>query len=78
MPEMRSYYSSHVDAAGYDPQTQELRVTWRSGATTVYAGVPQDLAREVLAAPSIGEALHLGVRGRYPHRTVKPEFFDGK
>lgn len=77
MPEMKSFYSSHVDAAGYDPLTGELHVTWSRGGVTIYGDaekpVPADLAREVLSAPSIGEALHLGVRGRFPYRTVKPE-----
>lgn len=73
MPEMRSVYSSHVGAIGYDPLTQELHVAWKNGGTTVYAGVPADLAMEVAAAPSIGEALHLGVRGKFEHKTVKPE-----
>lgn len=71
MPEMKSFYSSHVQEAGYEDG--RLHVTWRNGATTVYEGVPADLAAEVLAAPSIGEALHLGVRGKFPHRTVNPE-----
>lgn len=73
-PEMKLFYSSHVQEAGYE--AGELHVTWHNGATTVYGDaehpVPADLAGEVLAAPSIGEALHLGVRGRFPHRTVRP------
>lgn len=72
MPEMRSVYSSHIDSIGYDADLSELHVRWDGGSTSVYAGVPADLAREVLSAPSIGEALHLGVRGRFPHKTVKP------
>lgn len=72
MAEMRSVYSSHIDSIGYDPDSSELHVQWSGGAVSVYAGVPADLAAEVLGAPSIGEALHLGVRGKFPHRTVKP------
>jgi KTSC domain len=77
MPEMKLVYSSHIDAIGYDPLTGELHVNWSRGGMTIYGNadnpVPPDLAREVLSSPSFGEALHLGIRGRFPHRTVKPE-----
>ena len=73
MPEMRSYYSSHVDAAGYDPETGELHIDWQRGTRTVYVGVPPEVARDVLSAPSIGQALHAHVRGKFDHKTMKDE-----
>jgi hypothetical protein len=70
--EMRSVYSSHVDEIGYDPDTEELHVKYDTGKTAVYEGVPSAVAVAVGAVgpspPSIGEALHAHVRGKYQHR----------
>jgi hypothetical protein len=70
--EMRSVYSSHVDAIGYDPETEELHVKYSSGRTAVYDGVPPTVADTVQSSVvwSIGEALHAHVRGKYRHRYV--------
>lgn len=70
MPEMRSVFSSHVDRIGYDMETAELHVSFAGGRTAVYADVPPDVAGAVLASPSIGQALHAMVRGRYRHSYV--------
>lgn len=65
---MKSVFSSHVAAIGYDPASGELHVHYgNSGRTAVYAGVPAEVAHAVMAAPSIGEALWRDVRGRYRH-----------
>jgi hypothetical protein len=72
--EMRSVYSSHIDEIGYDHDTEELHVKYSSGKTTVYDGVPLAVAAAVGAVgqspPSIGEALHAHVRGKYGHRYI--------
>ena len=73
-PRMRSVFSSHVDSIGYDGETGELHVryrgTYKGGAgvkTAIYANVPPDVAARVMSAPSIGEALHAHVKGKYDH-----------
>ena len=75
MPEMTHVFSSHVAKRGYDPQTGELHIEWQNGTVTVYGDadhpVPAALGAEVMAAPSIGDALHLAIRGRFPHRTER-------
>lgn len=63
--DLRRVYSSHVEQIGYDVETGDLHVVWSRGNGTVFAGVPPDVAQRVLSAPSIGEALHAEVRGRY-------------
>ena len=68
MPEMRSVFSSHVDALGYDEESAELHVRFKDGNSVVYHGVPPEVAGQVVTAPSIGEALHQAVRGRFRHR----------
>lgn len=65
-PPMRNVFSSHVEAIGYDEGSGELHVTFgRNGKTAVYQGVPTDIARDVMNAPSIGEAMWNSIRGKY-------------
>lgn len=63
-PVLRAVRSSHVDGVAYDPASQELHVSFR-GRRGIYKGVPADVAEAVQDAPSIGQALHLWVRGNY-------------
>jgi hypothetical protein len=77
MPEMRPVFSSHISEIGYDADANELHVTYRNGqriVTAIYEGVPADKAAAVGALgttpPSIGEALHEHIRGKYKHRYV--------
>lgn len=59
--------SSHVRSIGYDPETKTLEVTFHTtGQTYVYEGVEPHTHRRILAAKSIGSALHEHVisRGR--------------
>jgi hypothetical protein len=66
-PAMRNVFSSHVDAIGYDEESGELHVTFsRTGKTAVYQGVSAKVAKDVLEAPSIGEAMWGTIRGKYP------------
>lgn len=64
-------YSSHVESVSHDAATNELTVRWRDGKTSVYANVPEALAREVANAPSVGAALHKMVKPHYDHRYDK-------
>ena len=65
MPEMRSVFSSHINRIGYDSEAGELHVHFYDGSEVVYADVPGHVAQNVLTAPSIGEALHGNIRGRF-------------
>lgn len=68
MPKMRSVYSSHVDKIGHDAEANELHVKWQgSGKTSVYEGVPADLAHQVMNAHSVGQALNEHIKDNYKH-----------
>lgn len=67
MPEMRRVFSSHVNSIGYDEEAEEFHVTFSNGRTAVYHGVPGDVARDVMEAPSIGEEIWRSLRGRFQH-----------
>ena len=63
---MKPVFSSHIASIGYGDG--ELHVTYKNGKTSIYSGVPTDVANGVLGAPSIGTAIHATVRGKYDHR----------
>lgn len=66
--ETKSVYSSHVDTVSYDDATSDLTVRWDTGKVSVYAGVPANIAKEVMNSWSVGTALHNQVKGKYEHR----------
>jgi hypothetical protein len=65
---MQGVYSSQVKEVGHDPATGEMHVTWSSGKTSVYTGVPPDVADSVRTSYSVGKALSEQVKPFYPHR----------
>lgn len=68
----QSVYSTMVSEIGYDTETQELIVTWaKGGKVTVYKGVPEELAKELANAPSVGQMINNQIKGSYPYRTVR-------
>ena len=59
--------SSNIDQIAYDPTTLELEVTFKTGDTYQYTGVPAELARAFQRAPSHGEFLHRRIKPAYPY-----------
>lgn len=74
MTEMHKVSSSHVWQVGYDPDTSTLAVRYHSsvahpsGRVVEYLGVDQKTADRVMAAPSIGSALHDFVKNIFEFR----------
>jgi hypothetical protein len=67
----RAVYSSNVSEVGYDSDTQELLVTWlKSGKTSAYAGVTEDVAESCSRAPSVGQYVASEIKPFYSHRYV--------
>lgn len=66
-PVMTNVFSSHVEKMGYDPEAQELYVQWTGGKTSIYSGVPADVADRVSRSWSIGQAM-AEVKAAYAHR----------
>ncbi len=65
--DLNPVYSSHVDAIGYDPATQELRVRWQKGEKeSIYHGVPPEVGADLHKQSSIGEALK-SIKANYRH-----------
>ena len=72
MPEgwTRNVFSSHVESVSYDPDSQSMTITWKSGKqrTSVYEGVPEDVADQASRAASVGSFLRENVKGKHAHR----------
>jgi len=64
----QSVFSTMVSEIGYDPDSQELLVTWaKSGKVSAYKGVPEEKALEIANAASVGRAVN-EIKDQYPHR----------
>jgi len=57
-----------VQEVGYDPDTKELLITWTKGKQSIYSGVPEELAEQLVNAPSVGSMLNAEVKPYYAHR----------
>lgn len=68
MPQMTPVYSSSVQSVGHDPETNELHVQWKNGKTSIYEGVPANVASDVRNAWSVGQAVNTMIKDAYSHR----------
>jgi len=64
----KSVFSSHVNTVAYDTDKHELYVEWDSGKTSIYSGVPQEIADQAMNAWSVGSFLAQNVKSRFEHR----------
>lgn len=66
----KQVFSSMVTNVGYDDESKEMTVTFKSGKTAAYSGVPEDLALQLSVAPSVGTMLNEQIKGQYSFRYV--------
>lgn len=57
--------SSMLAAVDYDPAMQVLNLRFVSGAVLAYVGVPADVARGLVEAPSAGRYFHQNIKDRF-------------
>lgn len=67
MPKLRS---SNLDDAEYEPETQELVIKFKSGASYVYSGVDQTTYDDLLTATSPGQYFARWIKGRHEDRRL--------
>ena len=58
--------SRSIITVGYDPVVQVLDIEFHTGRIYRYAGVPEHVHEELLAAPSIGAYVAHHIKPRYP------------
>lgn len=59
------FQSSNLDAGSYDPETGEMTITFKSGSTYSYSGVPQSVWDGLKNAPSAGKYFNSEIKGRF-------------
>ena len=62
MPEMIPVESSNLKAIGYDPDNQELYVSFLNNTTYKYLNVPEEIFNAFLEAGSKGQFLHRNIK----------------
>jgi len=69
-PEMTPVTSSNLRSVGYDAAKKDLYVSFKSGGTYVYHGVPAETHQAMIGAPSSGSFLASSVKGHFPFERV--------
>jgi hypothetical protein len=67
----QAVFSSNVDSVGFNSDTEEMEISWKSGKVSAYAGVPEEMALQVANAPSVGQAINSMIKNQYSHRYVR-------
>ena len=63
--------SGNVSSVGYDSDNSEMTVVWtKSGKTSAYSDVPEDVASACANAPSVTQYINSEIKGRFGHRYV--------
>lgn len=68
--EMKDVLSSNVESVGYDADTSELLVRWKSGKTSAYSGVDAQQADRAQKAWSVTDFINAEIKPRHGHRYV--------
>ncbi len=72
LPAFKEVYSSDVAAVAYKEKGSVLYVKWvSSGKISAYTGVPAQIAKQVMSAWSVGQAVANQIKKVYPHRYVQ-------
>jgi len=57
--------SSAIQSAGYDPDTQQMKVKFNQGQTYNFCRVPEHIFKGLISAASKGTYYNSHIRGRY-------------
>ncbi len=57
--------SEALIGATYDPETEQLSITFASGSTYSYSGVPADVVEQFREAPSAGQFWRNSIKDQY-------------
>lgn len=62
--------SSNIGEVSYDPDVENLDVTFQDGSKYTHFNVPAATYRNLCAAPSTGQFYHRHIKGRYAYERV--------
>jgi hypothetical protein len=60
--------SSNLAGCAFDPEKQELTITFRSGSTYVYEDVARTIYDDLRTSPSPGRYFQSNIKGVFPFR----------
>lgn len=63
--------STMLASVGYDPVDEILELAFRSGGVYRYTEVPEEIYRELMAAPSLGEYFLVYIDDQYTYMRVE-------
>jgi hypothetical protein len=66
----KAVYSSMVQSISYDSDSQIMTVTFNTGKSYAYLGVPEDVAGDAANAASVGDYMNSEIKGRYQYRRL--------
>lgn len=67
MPALRS---SNLESYEYDAETETLTISFKSGSSYQYDGVPQAVVERLASAASPGKYFFAAIRDSYPYEEV--------
>ena len=68
--EMLFVVSSNIERIGYDPNSNTLRVEFKSNRTYDYSNVPENVFSELKSASSVGSYHAKNIRNIFPHTEI--------
>ncbi len=69
--ERQAVRSRDIAIIGYDRATSTLEVAFRNGGVYQYSGVPEEIYKSLLAAPSHGSYFQEYVKEKYPYERIR-------
>jgi len=59
--------SANLAEATYDPDVENLDITFNDGSSYTYMNVPNSVYRALTLSPSAGSYFHRNIKGRFPY-----------
>ena len=59
--------SSNIISVGHDRSSSTLEIEFKDGRIYQYFGVPEQVYRDLVTAPSVGAFFQQNLRGQYPY-----------
>ena len=63
--------SQDIAIVGYESEQSKLEVVFRSGNVYQYEGVPEDIYKSLMEAPSHGLYFREHIKDKFPHTKVR-------
>jgi hypothetical protein len=69
--ERRAVRSQEIAIVGYDAETLTLEIVFRRGGVYHYTGVPEEIYKGLMTAPSRAIYFSQSVKEKYPYQKIR-------